>query len=148
MNKPIVVKQLKKNDFLATITESPMTREQLVDSLADYQFIPSYLDYLTDHFITAGKVVKNEDGTISRKPKKGSAPKEVFRVSVDSDGGHFLETKDNVGILSDADKESGWSVTENAAIKKASSAIFADYKEQTAAIKALATPKAEVKAAA
>lgn len=131
-------KQLKKNDFLAHVTEEPMTRQELVDALVDYEFIASYLDFLIDHFEAQGKVVRHDDGTISRKARKGAAPKEVFRVDIDEDGSPALETKENTGILSDEDKEAGWSVTANAAIKKASSAVFAEYKERTAAIKALA----------
>ena len=130
------LKQLKKNDFLAHITEKPMTRGQLVDALEEFEYVSSYLDYLTDHFMARGMIVQNEDGTINRKPRKGSAPKAIFRV-VEGENGPELESKGNVGVLSEEDKEAGWSVTANAAVKKASSAIFQDYKDRTAAVKAL-----------
>lgn len=129
-------KQLKKNDFLAHVTDEPMTREQLVDALEEFEYVGSYLDYLTDHFVARGMIVQNEDGTINRKPRKGAAPKDIFRV-VEGEDGPELESKENVGVLSDEDKDAGWSVTANAAVKKACSTVFQDYKDRTAAIKAL-----------
>ena len=56
-------KQLKKNDFLAAVTEAPMTRGQLVDALEDYEYIGTYLDYLTEHFQAQGKIIVEGDFT-------------------------------------------------------------------------------------
>lgn len=137
-------KQLKKNDFLNAIPETPITREQLVESLDEYDFIASWLDYLIDHFTAANKIVVDpETGTICRKMKKSSAPKDIFRVVAGEDG-YTLEQKENSGNISDEDKAEGWSVTANAAIKKACSAVFQNYKDQTEAIKALNVASEEV----
>lgn len=131
------LKQLKKSDFLNVITDGPMTRGQVVEALEDFEFVASYLDYLTDHFVAQGKVIKHEDGTFNRKPRKGSAPKDVFRVMSGGDG-PVMETKEVTGGLSDEDKAESWSITKGAAIKKASSVVFAFYKSETAKIKKLA----------
>ena len=136
------MKQLKKTSFLAAVTEAPMSREEFVDALEDFEFIGSYLDYLTDHFVATGKVVKNDDGTIQRKPAKGNAPKSIFCVVEDTDGNVSLVKKDNVGVVSDEDKENGWATTEGAAIKKKNSEIFAGYKEKSNAVKELADTEA------
>ncbi len=154
------LKQLKKNDFLAAVTEAPMTKGDLVDALENFEFIPTYLDYLIEHFEAQGKIVvgENEDGdkTIQRKGRKTSGPRNVFRVvegvstlDVESEqaafpnGTYELEVKEITGNLTDEDKDAGWSMTEKAAIKKASSMVFADYKARTAAIKALLAPVTE-----
>lgn len=139
-------KQLKKNDFLAAVTEAPMTRGQLVEALDGFEYIPTYLDYLTEHFVAQGKVVVEGDfgslgdGTIQRKGRKTSGPRNVFRVidttTEDGEVVYELESKEITGNLSDEDKEAGFSMTEKAAVKKASSDVFADYKARTAAIKA------------
>ena len=139
-------KQLKKNDFLAAVTEAPMTRGQLVDALEDFEYIPTYMDYLVEHFQAQGKIIVEGDfaslgdGTIQRKGRKTSGPRNVFRVvereGLDGEAIYALESKEITGNLSDEDKEAGWSMTEKAAVKKASSDVFADYKARTAAIKA------------
>ena len=134
------LKQLKKNDFLKIVTEAPMTKGQIVEALDEYQFIGSYLDYLIEHFVSFGKIVQNEDGTYSRKLKKSSMPKAVYRVTDDEEGGHVMKSKEVTGLLSDKDKAEGWSTTENAAVKKASSFIFAQYKKTTESIKSVLTP--------
>lgn len=140
-------KQLKKNDFLAVITEEPMTRGQLVDALEDFEYIPTYMDYLVDHFTAQNKIIVEGDfgslgeGTIQRKGRKTGGPRNVFRVidTTNEDGEvvYELESKEITGNLSDEDKEAGFSMTEKAAVKKASSDVFAQYKASTAAIKAL-----------
>jgi len=138
------IKQLKKNDFLAVVTEEPMTREQLVDALEGYEFISSWLDYLIEHFAKLGRIVITEGeiaGTqmIARKGRSTSGPRNVYRVVETNEAGteFDLESKQITGVLSDEDKENGWSMTEKAAVKKASSDVFASYKARTAAIKAL-----------
>lgn len=139
-------KQLKKNDFLAAITEAPMTRGKLIEALDEFEYIGTYLDYLAEHFVAQGKVVVEGDfgplgdGTICRKGRKTSGPRNVFRVvereDMEGELVYALESKEITGNLSDEDKEAGWSMTEKAAVKKASSDVFADYKARTAAIKA------------
>lgn len=151
MRAPIAApKQLKKNDFLTAVTEAPMTKGELVDALEEYEFIDSYLDFLIDHFKAQGKVIVTEGEiagtiTIQRKGKKTGGPRTVFRVvgfvaqdENDEDvSGYELESKEITGNLSDEDKDAGFSMTEKAAVKKASSDVFAQYKANTAAIKAL-----------
>lgn len=130
------MKQLKKSDFLAAVTEEPMTKGDLIDALEEYEFIPSYIDYLMDHFEARNKIVKNEDGTFNLRAKKtgGSTSNEVFRVVHDDENGYSIET----GIISEVDNEDGsWSKTQKAAIKKATSASFQFYKAETEAIRAL-----------
>lgn len=141
-------KQLKKSDFLAAVTEAPMTRGQLVDALVDFEYISTYMDYLVEHFQAQGKIIVEGDfgslgdGTIRRKGRKTSGPRNVFRVverevhNGEIGVAYVLESKEITGNLSDEDKEAGWSMTEKAAVKKASSDVFADYKTRTAAIKA------------
>ena len=99
---------------------------------------------MTEHFQAQGKIIvegdftSGGDGTIQRKGRKTSGPRNVFRV-VEAEGeelAYNLESKEITGNLTDEDKEAGWSMTEEAAVKKASSDVFADYKARTAAIKA------------
>lgn len=144
------MKHLKKNDFLSVITETPMTRGQLVEALDEYEFIPSYLDFLIDHFKAQKKLVIT-DGEIAgsimiaRKGKKTGGPRSVFRVlfnSIPKDDDtytieHAMESKEITGNMSDEDKDNGWSMTRKSAVKKACSDVFASYKTQTAVIKEL-----------
>lgn len=139
-------KQLKKQDFLNVIDDKPMTREDIVDALADYSFISTYLDYLTDHFVAQGKIIRNEDGTVQRKGKKPSPVHEVHRVVVQDELDeneeptgkqvYALESK----VLSPGekmDKENGWAATPKRAVKNMTSAIFADYQANTKAVRSL-----------
>lgn len=153
MTEPM--KQLKKNEFLSVVTEAPMTRGQLVDALEAYEFIPTYLDFLIEHFAAQGKIVITAaeisgDPLYARKGKKTGGPRNVFRIIGDMNGPedsedddapdvlvHSLESKEITGNLSDEDKAAGWSMTEKAAIKKACSDVFAQYKADTANIKLL-----------
>lgn len=129
-------KQLKKNDFLNAVTDELQTRDEIKESLSDFEFIDSYLDYLIDHFISRGRV-EEEDGKFRRKAGKSAAtPKPIFRV-VETDDGFELEEKENKGLISDEDKEQGWCVTANAAVKKECSAEFQHYKSRTDAIRSL-----------
>lgn len=131
--------QLKKQAFLNAVTETPMTRAELVDSLEAYEFISSYLDFLVDHFQAQGKLIKNEDGTIQRKAKKGSASRDVYRVAMpDLDGSPFPEIEHRVMEPGETlDKENGWATTKARAVKNAVSAIHASYLEDSAAVKEL-----------
>lgn len=138
--------QLKKQDFLNVVLDTPMTREQLIDALSEFTFIGTYVDYLTDHFIAQGKIIRNEDGTIQRKGKKPSASHEVHRVVLEDvydedgeltgEGQYALESK-TLAPGEKLDKEAGWAVTKNAAVKRMKSQIFADYKAATEAVGAL-----------
>jgi hypothetical protein len=143
-NQTVAPKQLKKNDFLDKVTELPMARAELIDALDEFSFIPTYVDFLIDHFVAQGKIQKNEDGSIQRKTKANSASKDAFLVVVDGDTGTpVLHTMKTTGVLLEGEKALGWALTINAAIKKASSNVFAKYKEDTAAIKALADVEEE-----
>lgn len=144
MSEATAMKQLKKNDFLNAVSTEPMTRGDLVDALEDFDFIPSYLDYLTDHFVAQGKIIKNEDDTFQRKaPKaKGGASRDLFRVveaEVDGEDTYEIEKK-TLGqgeYYNDACKEEGWRQTPSAAAKAARQAIFAQYKADTAEVNAV-----------
>lgn len=143
-NAKTEIKQLKKSNFLENVSPEPMTREELVDALADYDYIPSYFDYLFDHFVAQGKIVKNEDDTFNRKGKstQSKGPMEVYLVAYhegdeETDAGWLMYTQEITGGLTDELKKEGWSITQKAAAKKASSMVFQSYKEDTAAIKSL-----------
>lgn len=139
--KPLVAeKQLKKNDFLIAVTEAPMTRGELVEALEGYKYIASYLDYLIDHFVSSGKIIKNEEnGTIQRKGKKpaASGSRGIFKVVLNEETGlPEFEHKDTAAGEK-LDKESGWAVTENRAVKNYCSKLFADTQAAIRAAKAL-----------
>lgn len=127
------MKQLKKNDFIGVVTEEPMTKAQLVDALHEYEYVSTYLDYLIDHFEQRGMVIKNPDGTFNRKiGKNKSASKYVYRVQFGREISEaHLQVALHTGVLSDALKKQGWSITINAAIKKACSKVFQNYKDLT-----------------
>lgn len=136
-------KQLKKNDFLLAITEQPMTRGAIVEALEEYKFLPSYLDYLIEHFVAQGKVVVGGTADLPTYARKGSKPagtganRTGYKVVVDDEGNFQMETASliNAGHL----LQEGYSATEKRAIKAATSRIFANYQAQTKAIKALST---------
>ncbi len=131
---------LKKSDFLAAVTDEPMTREQLVDALDDFEFMPSWLDYLTDHFVASGKILRDEEaGTIQRKRSAAGSAKvnEIFRVVYDEDDVPSIESRSNTGLLKPEDRDVGFRATAKAAIKDANSAVFKLYKARSAALKAL-----------
>lgn len=137
--KPVVApKQLKKNDFLLAITEAPMTRGELVEALDGYKYIASYLDYLTDHFQSQGKIVVHADGSIQRKGKKPAATgsRGIFKVVEAEDGSLSFENKASAAGEK-LDKESGWAVTENRAVKNYCSKLFRDTQARIKAAKAL-----------
>lgn len=131
------VKQLKKNDFLAAVTEEPQTKGEIVDSLEDYEFLGSWLDYLIDHFKNLGRIIVNEDGTIQRKVKGGSSgPRIAYRVVLNEDGAYEITEREVKGN-EQLDKDAGEAGTPKAAIKRATSAAFKAYKDNVDAIKAL-----------
>lgn len=131
-------KQLKKNDFLNAVSEQPMTREELVDALDEFEFLGSYLDYLTEHFEAQGKITRNEDGTIQRKGKKAATSRKLFRI-VDGEAGPEIDewTLGKGDFFTDEVKAEGWRSSESAAVKAACQQVFASYKADTASIRAL-----------
>jgi 23S rRNA maturation mini-RNase III len=132
----MTTKQLKKLDFLSKVTQEPMTRGELVDALDEYNFIDSYFQYLYDHFVQKGQIVENEDGTFNLKKKATNLPRDAYRVA-EAKGKFELEHKLVTGLLSEEDKKLGWATTKGAAVKKAKSIVFQEYKESTASIQAL-----------
>ena len=142
------LKQLKKNDFIAAIGTEPTTIEQVTADLSEnYEFLDSYVDYLTDHFVANGRLVRNEDDTIQRKSgaSRGGVDRDVFQVRVNEDGAYQLVKATMRGNLDTAEEHDedgnvigfGWSFTANGAIKRASSHIFAGYKAASAEVKEL-----------
>lgn len=138
--------QLKKQDFLSVIDDKPMTREDIVNALSEYTFIGSYLDYLTEHFLAQGKIVRNEDGTVQRKGKKPSPAHEVYRVVVQDEVDEHEELTGNQVYALESktlepgekmNKDAGWAATPNRAVKNMTSSIFADYQANTKAVRAL-----------
>lgn len=142
------LKQLKKNDFIAAIGTEPTTIEQVTADLSEnYEFLDSYVDYLTDHFVANGRLVRNEDGTIQRKSgaSRGGVDRDVYQVRVNEDGAYQLVKATMRGNLDTAEEHDedgnvigfGWSFTANGAIKRASSHVFAGYKAASAEVKEL-----------
>lgn len=142
------LKQLKKNDFIAAIGTEPTTIEQVTADLSEnYEFLDSYVDYLTDHFVANGRLVRNEDGTIQRKSgaSRGGVDRDVFQVRVNEEGAYQLVKATMRGNLDTAEEHDedgnvigfGWSFTANGAIKRASSHVFAGYKAASAEVKEL-----------
>ena len=84
------LKQLNKNDYIAAIGTEPTTIEAVTAELADnFEFLDSYVDYLTDHFVANGRLVRNEDGTVQRKggaSRSGGVDRDVDQVRVKEEG--------------------------------------------------------------
>lgn len=143
------LKQLKKNDFIAAIGTEPTTIEAVTAELADnFEFLDSYVDYLTDHFVANGRLVRNEDGTVQRKggaSRSGGVDRDVYQVRVNEEGAYQLvkaTMRGNLDTAEETDEDGnvigfGWSFTANGAIKRASSHIFAGYKAASAEVKEL-----------
>lgn len=131
--------QLKKNNFLDLITVEPMTKAQLDAALDGFEFIPSWVSYLTEHFEAQGKIVVNEDGTIQRKAKKGgsSGPRMAYLIEQDADTGSYIMTEQELKAGDTLDKEAGWATTKGKAIKNATSGVFQQYLADVATIKEL-----------
>merc|ERR1711964_802246 len=111
------------------------------------EFLPSYVDYLTEHFIEANRIQRNEDGTLQRTASTSSSKaseREVYEVRL-VDGEYELvksvirgnpnteQTLDENGFIIGF----GWALTANAAVKKASSHVFANYKAESTTVKEL-----------
>lgn len=138
--------QLKKANFLDVITDEPQTRGQIVDALAEFDFIDSWLTYLMDHFVNQGKVVAEtgDEGVTmyKRKGKKSSTsgPRIVFLVEdleyEDGSMGFTLTERElDDGQL--MDKDAGEAATAKRAVKNATSKIFASYKADCETVKGL-----------
>ncbi len=131
---------LKKSDFLAVVTDEPMSRADIEAALTEFEYIPSWLDYLIDHFEAQNKIVRDEDtGLIQRKARTaaGGNPNEIFRVVYDEDFTPSIETRSNTGLLKPEDRECGYRATIKAAVRDANSELFKLHKERVAALKAL-----------
>lgn len=127
--------QLKKLEFLNAFPEGPANKGQVIEALEGFAYIPSYVDYLLEHFVATGKLVQNEDGTWQRKGKKtGGAGRNEYRVEQDDEGNYHIATRVIEGKV---DTEGGWAMTQSKAVKNAASAVFQNYMDQTKAIKAL-----------
>lgn len=127
---------LKKSSLLSAIPDEPIKREDLQEQLdQDYEFLPSFFDYLIDHFENQGKIHVNEaDGTIWKKVAGSSSkPRSIFCVVI-KDESYQIITKEQLGNISDEDKENGWTTTQKSAVKKMKSNVFAQYKEDTATL--------------
>lgn len=143
-------KQLKKTEFLNAIPNEATSVEQISQELTNngFEFLPSYVDYLTEHFIEAGRVARDEDGNIYRVVGGGASSKaadrEVFEVRKDEDGYTMVKAtmRGNPSADQTVNDEGeviafGWAITPNAAMKKAASHVFANYKAESAAVKEL-----------
>lgn len=133
------MKQLKKLDFLNSVPEEFTSLDVLAQSLQKdgFEFVPSFVPFLKEHFVAQGKIEADEQGNIRRKAKKGAIVHTLFRVVKNDEGKFVVEQKENTGILSVEDKEAGWSATRKAAVKKVNSAVFAEYRAQADELKAL-----------
>lgn len=157
MPTPAALKQLKKNDFLAAVSVDPTTLDQVRADLTEqgFEFLDSYTDYLNEHFITNGRIIDNGDGTIQRKGSAGRTAgvnREVYQVRINDSAEYHLvkaEMQGNLDTEEELDEYGnvvgfGWSFTVNGAIKRASSHVFADYKQASAEVKALDTVEPSV----
>lgn len=126
---------LKKNDFLAVFEDdTSFTKEEISDRLSkEYTFIPSYLDFLVEHFIRMNKIQLGEDGKYSKRVKSKQSRTMYKVVKTDNEGYKVIE-KSVTGVVDTTD---GFSVTKNAAIKRAVSAVHMWYKAETDVIKSL-----------
>lgn len=85
-------------------------------------------------------------GAHTQNQRSQEMKRDIFQVRQDIFGTYYMvksEIEGNVpsGVEEDEDGKItgfGWSLTTNAAIKKASSAIFAEYKKRSQAVKLLA----------
>lgn len=128
-------KNLKKSDFLAAFEDNTsFTKEEISDRLSkEYTFIPSYLDFLVEHFIRMNKIQLGEDGKYSKRVKSKQSRTMYKVVKTDNEGYKVIE-KSVIGVADTAD---GFSATKNAAIKRAVSAVHVWYKIEADAIKEL-----------
>ena len=140
--------QLKKMDFLKILTSDPTPLAEIKEKLAEtHRFVPSYLDYLADHFAGQGRLTIDEDGNVSLASRAASTSTSIGLVrdlyKVEEIGGEFRIIKLGgntakaaaaAGLVS---ADLGWATTISAAVKRENSKNFARYKERAAKISAL-----------
>ncbi len=139
--------QLKKMDFLKILTSDPTPLAEIKEKLAEtHRFVPSYLDYLTDHFASQGRVTIDEDGNVSLASRAASTSiglvRDLYKVEEIGDGefriiklgGNTAKAAAAAGLVS---ANQGWATTISAAVKRENSKNFARYKERTAKISGL-----------
>ena len=145
MSQPNNLKpQLKKMDFLKILTSDPTPLAEIKEKLAEtHRFVPSYLDYLADHFAGQGRVTIDEDGNISLASRAASTSiglvRDLYKVEEIDDGefriiklgGNTAKAAAAAGLVS---ADLGWATTISAAVKRENSKNFARYKERAVKI--------------
>ena len=121
--------QLKKTDFLSVLTEEPQTVEQVREQLAaKFEFIPSYADFLADHFVEQGRVQRDEQGNLSVKARATNSAGRTatyYKVNIVDGEPQLMSNTDGTAHTNDKD----WSQTVSAAVKKAGKENFRSYRE-------------------
>ena len=136
--------QLKKMDFLKILTSDPTPLAEIKEKLAEtHRFVPSYLDYLADHFAGQGRVTIDEDGNVSLDSRAASTSiglvRDLYKVEEIGDGefriiklgGNTAKAAAAAGLVS---ADQGWATTISAAVKRENSKNFARYKERAVKI--------------
>ena len=136
--------QLKKMDFLKILTSDPTPLAEIKEKLAEtHRFVPSYLDYLADHFAGQGRVTIDEDGNVSLASRAASTSiglvRDLYKVEEIGDGefriiklgGNTAKAAAAAGLVS---ADLGWATTISAAVKRENSKNFARYKERAVKI--------------
>ena len=145
MSQPNNLKpQLKKMDFLKILTSDPTPLAEIKEKLAEtHRFVPSYLDYLADHFAGQGRVTIDEDGNVSLASRAASTSiglvRDLYKVEEIGDGefriiklgGNTAKAAAAAGLVS---ADLGWATTISAAVKRENSKNFARYKERAVKI--------------
>lgn len=139
--------QLKKMDFLKILTSDPTPLAEIKEKLAEtHRFVPSYLDYLADHFAGQGRVTIDEDGNISLASRAASTSiglvRDLYKAEETDDGefriiklgGNTAKAAAAAGLVS---ADQGWATTISAAVKRENSKNFARYKERAVKIGSL-----------
>ena len=138
--------QLKKMDFLKILTGDPTPLAEIKEKLAEtHRFVPSYLDYLADHFAGQGRLTIDEDGNVSLASRAASTSiglvRDLYKVEeiggefrIIKLGGNTAKAAAAAGLVS---ADLGWATTISAAVKRENSKNFAHYKERAAKISGL-----------
>ena len=136
--------QLKKMDFLKILTSDPTPLAEIKEKLAEtHRFVPSYLDYLADHFAGQGRVTIDEDGNVSLASRAASTSiglvRDLYKVEEIGDGEFFIfklggNTAKAAAAAGLVSADQGWATTISAAVKRENSKNFARYKERAAKI--------------
>ena len=139
--------QLKKMDFLKILTSDPTPLAEIKEKLAEtHRFVPSYLDYLADHFAGQGRVTIDEDGNVSLASRAASTSiglvRDLYKVEEIDDGefriiklgGNTAKAAAAAGLVS---ADQGWATAISTAVKRKNSKNFARYKERAVKINGL-----------